>query len=495
MPEKIDFDVVVIGLGPTGGTLANLLAMQGLSVCVLEREASLYNLPRAVHFDDEIMRVFQTIGIANRLRRHLIVNRGTKFINPEGEVLIDWPRPRAVTENGWQPSYRFHQPDLERCLRRALAQYELVTITPHARTTNIRDHGDHVEICFAHAGEVANKVLRARYVVGCDGARSVTRSSMGVEMADLGFEQTWVVIDLVLTSSAVCLPDRTIQYCNPDRPATYCRNVGRRRRWEFAVGPDEEPEAMLVDAAIWDYLSPWISPEAARLERKAIYTFKSAIAKQWLEGRVFIAGDAAHLMPPFMGQGMCAGIRDAANLAWKISFCVKHGHDDELARSYQREREQNVREYIETTSRMGEFINALGDAQIANTVFAKPDGTIGMNSIAPSLGTGLGDAADPLLNKTFPNITLADGSSFDQKFSMKPIIIASSAIVDLSDFTKRTTMDGKIITTDQLPELGPVLRQFGVAALLLRPDRRVLASCQDGANFEEFQATNRMLLS
>ena len=118
-----------------------------------------------------------------------------------------------------------------------------------------------------------------------------------------------------------------------------------------------------------------------------------------------------------------------------------------------------------------------------------------MNSISPSLGTGLGDAADPLLNKTFPNITLADGSSFDQKFSMKPIIIASSAIVDLSDFTKRTTMDGKIITTDQLPELGPVLRQFGVAALLLRPDRRVLASCQDGANFEEFQATNRMLLS
>ena len=104
MPEKVDFDVVVIGLGPTGGTLANMLAMQGLSICVLEREAALYNLPRAVHFDDEIMRVFQTIGIADRLRRHLIVNRGTKFIDPDGKVLIDWPRPRAVTENGWQPS-------------------------------------------------------------------------------------------------------------------------------------------------------------------------------------------------------------------------------------------------------------------------------------------------------------------------------------------------------------------------------------------------------
>ena len=230
MPEKVDFDVVVIGLGPTGGTLANLLAMHGLSVCVLEREAAIYNLPRAVHFDDEIMRVFQTIGIADRLRRHLIVNRGTKFIDPEGKVLIDWPRPRAVTENGWQPSYRFHQPDLEHCLRRALAQYEHVTITSGARTTSIRDHGDYVEIGFQQAVKAPNRVLRSRYVVGCDGARSLTRSAMGVEMASLGFEQTWVVIDLLLASRTVDLPDRTIQYCNPERPATYCRNVGRRRR-------------------------------------------------------------------------------------------------------------------------------------------------------------------------------------------------------------------------------------------------------------------------
>ena len=495
MPEKVDFDVVVIGLGPTGGTLANLLAMHGLSVCVLEREAALYNLPRAVHFDDEIMRVFQTIGIADRLRRHLIVNRGTKFIDPEGKVLIDWPRPRAVTENGWQPSYRFHQPDLERCLRRALAQYEHVTITSGARTTSIRDHGDHVEIGFQQAGEAANRVLRSRYVVGCDGARSLTRSAMGVEMASLGFEQTWVVIDLLLPSRAVDLPDRTIQYCNPDRPATYCRNVGRRRRWEFAVGPDESPEAMLEEAAIWDFLAPWVGPASARLERKAIYTFKSALARQWQKGRVFIAGDAAHLMPPFMGQGMCAGIRDAANLAWKIGFCARQGHDGELLRSYQSEREQNVREYIETTSRMGEFINALGDAQISNTVFARPDGTVGMNSITPSLGSGLGDAADALLNRTFPNVTLADGSSFDRWFSTRPILIASSVIGNLLDIGAGTAVEGRIVTTTQLPELAPLLGQFGVAALLLRPDRRVLASFLRGADFDEFLAANRMLLS
>ena len=495
MPEKVDFDVVVIGLGPTGGTLANLLAMNGLSVCVLEREVALYNLPRAVHFDDEIMRVFQTIGIADRLRRHLIVNRGTKFIDPEGKVLIDWPRPRAVTENGWQPSYRFHQPDLERCLRRALAQYEHVTIISGARTTRIRDNSDHVEIGFQKAGEAANRVLRSRYVVGCDGARSLTRSAMGVEMASLGFEQTWVVIDLLLTSRAVDLPDRTIQYCNPDRPATYCRNVGRRRRWEFAVGPDESPEAMLEEAAIWDFLAPWVGPASARLERKAIYTFKSALARQWQKGRVFIAGDAAHLMPPFMGQGMCAGIRDVANLAWKIGFCARQGHDGELLRSYQSEREQNVREYIETTSRMGEFINALGDAQISNTVFARPDGTVGMNSITPSLGSGLGDAADALLNRTFPNVTLADGSSFDRWFSTRPILIASSMIDNLPDIGAGTAVEGRIVTTTQLPELAPLLGQFGVAALLLRPDRRVLASFPGGAGFDEFLAANRMLLS
>ena len=144
---------------------------------------------------------------------------------------------------------------------------------------------------------------------------------------------------------------------------------------------------------------------------------------------------------------------------------------------------------------MGEFINALGDAQISNTVFARPDGTVGMNSITPSLGSGLGDAADALLNRTFPNVTLADGSSFDRWFSTRPILIASSVIGNLPDIGAGTAVEGRIVTTTQLPELAPLLGQFGVAALLLRPDRRVLASFPGGAGFDEFLAANRMLLS
>ena len=138
--STVDFDVVIIGLGPSGGTLANLLAMNNLSILILEKEASIYNLPRAVHFDDEVMRVFNTIGITKSLKKKLIINKGTKFINEKGELLLDWPRPKVITENGWYPSYRFHQPDLERSLRHKLKRFEKVTISQNSEVYNTINH-------------------------------------------------------------------------------------------------------------------------------------------------------------------------------------------------------------------------------------------------------------------------------------------------------------------------------------------------------------------
>ena len=487
-----DYDVVVIGLGPTGGTLANLLAQCGVSVCVIEREAAIYNLPRAVHFDDEIMRVFQTVGIADALRKHLIVNRGARFVDPGGQVLLDWPRPKTITENGWNSSYRFHQPDLERHLRRAMVKSGKIDITQNAKVTAISDHGDHVETFFQIGDTGESKSVRCKYLIGCDGARSVTRSAMNVVMDNLGFEQSWVVIDVILSAPKDDLPDRTIQYCNPDRPATYCRNVGSRRRWEFAIRPDEDPEALTTDDAIWAYLKPWLGPDDAVLERKAVYSFKSALAQDWRKGRLFLAGDAAHLMPPFMGQGMCAGIRDASNLAWKLAHCIHHGHDDEVLNSYQSERQSNVSEYIQTTSRMGEFINALGTEQVANTVFTKPDGSVGMNSIKPGLGFGLGDPQDKLRGQTFPNIRLADGTSFDRFFAKAPMIIASAAL------TIPDNMPKNIISTAKMPEIDTILHDFGANALLVRPDRFIMASLttnQPQLTVAEFARRNQLVLN
>ena len=142
------YDVIIVGLGPTGGTLANLLALNGFSILILEREKNLYALPRAVHFDDEIMRVFQTIGITKKFLKNTIINKGTKFVNSEGKVLLDWPRPRSITENGWYPSYRFHQPDLERNLRNQLRKFRKVKIRQNAEVTQIKNGKDKVELTF-----------------------------------------------------------------------------------------------------------------------------------------------------------------------------------------------------------------------------------------------------------------------------------------------------------------------------------------------------------
>ena len=192
------YDVVIVGLGPTGGTLANLLALNGFSILILEREKSLYSLPRAVHFDDEIMRVFQTIGITKNSLKNTIVNKGTKFVNPEGKILLDWPRPRTITENGRYPSYRFHQPDLERNLRMRLRKFKKISIRQNSDVCKIESTNDKVDLVFKDTTNQKLHNVSSKYVIGCDGARSTVRTQIGTELDNLGFTQKWVVDDLIL---------------------------------------------------------------------------------------------------------------------------------------------------------------------------------------------------------------------------------------------------------------------------------------------------------
>ena len=215
-----NYDVVIVGLGPTGGTLANLIALGGYSVLILDREKSFYPLPRAVHFDDEVMRVFQTIGIANDFLKHTIINKGTKFVNSKGKVILDWPRPRKVTDNGWYPSYRFNQPDLEKQLRKKLKKYKKVLIKQNTEVKKIHNNKDNVK--FHYKNNIDKKIyeVNARYLIGCDGANSVTRKQIVTKMDNLGFAQKWAVVDLILKKNKKNLPDRTIQYSNPKQPAT-----------------------------------------------------------------------------------------------------------------------------------------------------------------------------------------------------------------------------------------------------------------------------------
>ena len=464
-----EFDIVIVGLGPTGGTLANLFAMHGFSILILDKEESFYPLPRAVHFDDEIMRVFQTIGITKNFLKYTIINKGTKFVNEKDELLLDWPRPKVITENGWYPSYRFHQPDLERNLRHRLKRYEKVLISQNSEVYKTINYKNHSIIQYKDIKTNQIFSVKSKYVIGCDGANSFLRKQMKSEMEHLGFEQRWAVIDLILKTKKTNLPDRTIQYCNSKRPATYCRNVGKRRRWEIALKEEESVEKFFDSKTLWKFLSQWVSQDEAKIERKTIYTFQSAIAKKWRRGRQFLVGDAAHLTPPFMGQGMCAGIRDASNLAWKISICCKKGHNDRLLDTYQSERYSNVRDYINTAMKMGELLNSIGGSKVSETVYEEKDGTIKMNSIKPKLGKGLGDLNDKNRGKIFPYLKINFNKEFDDLFSCYPILITNMKVSE-----KKLKI--RTYSTIDIPEIKTILKKFNSNSLIIRPDRFVLAS-------------------
>ncbi len=324
------YDVAVIGLGPVGATLANLLAIDGLSVIAFDREAEPYALPRAVHFDDEVMRVFQTVGLAEAILPFTHVSPGMHFLDADGRLFLDWSRPREIGANGWNVSYRFHQPDLERILRARVAAHASIDTRLRSDVYSVEARGDGAEIAFEMLDTGRLETVRAKYVVGCDGARSLIRRLIGSEMEDLGFHERWLVVDALLKRPKPELGDYSVQFCDARRPATYVRGVGNRRRWEISLMPGDDARTICDPGNVWKLLSRWLSPDEAELERAVCYAFHSVIAATWRAGRLLIAGDAAHQTPPFLGQGMCAGIRDAANLAWKLGRVVRGEAGEDL---------------------------------------------------------------------------------------------------------------------------------------------------------------------
>lgn len=370
-------DVAIIGAGPVGLVLANLLGRRGHSALVIEARPEPYPMPRAIHFDAEAMRVFQAAGLAHDILPHTHVGKGMQFRAPDGALILDWSRAQEPGPQGWYESYRFHQPGLEFELRKGLERFDHVALREGIGVRAITETAEGARLTLAD-----DSTHDARFVVGCDGAQSFTRTHLGLELLDLGFQERWLVVDARLTRERPDLGDHSIQYCDPDRPATYVRGAGPWRRWEMRLAPDaieDAPDHFTPDQ-VWPRLRRWITPDDAELERSAVYTFRSRLVRDWRRGPVFLAGDAAHQMPPFMGQGMCAGLRDAANLGWKLSATLA-GADPDLLDSYGPERAANARAFIDRSVALGQVINQ-------STPGRPPSPR--MHSIWPDLGPGLG---------------------------------------------------------------------------------------------------------
>lgn len=350
--KPIECDVLIAGGGPTGVTLAVLLAQQGVSVLVAEKEAAIYPLPRAAHLDHETMRILQATGVADAVAATSRTTNRYDFLTANGTVLLRFEGTARTGPGGWPGANMIHQPSVEAALRARLA--ELPGARLESRWELAAFSEDSEGITAQISTPDGERHVRARYLVGADGARSPVRAASGIAFEDLNFEEPWLVVD-VLVDDPSRLPEVNLQICDPARPTT-CVLMGEgRHRWEFMILPGETPEQVSSDASVEKLLEPWNVKGAVRLERKAVYTFQARIAEQWRKGRVLLAGDAAHQTPPFAGQGMCSGLRDAMNLAWKLAAVVR-GAPDALLDTYKHEREPNLRATIDMAVMMGRTV-------------------------------------------------------------------------------------------------------------------------------------------
>jgi len=348
--------VVIVGAGPVGVTAATLLGQYGVECLVLDRWDGVYPQPRAVHLDDEVYRVLVRLGIAEQFTAVSRPSRGLQLIDREHRVFAVFDRAGDFGRHGHPRANMFDQPELEHLLRTNLKDQPTVTLRGNVEVADVAlDGEERVRVDFTDRLTGQQESVLARYVLGCDGANSVVRSAIGVAMEDLNFEQRWLVVDV---ASAVQLDqwEGVHQVCDPARAATYMRIGHSRYRWEFRLLPGETAADFDTIEALQPLIGPWVGDvpcDRLELARVAEYTFRAQLADHWRDHNVFLLGDAAHLTPPFIGQGLCAGVRDSMNLSWKIAGVLSGDLPESVLDTYEAERRPHARALIRLARLIG----------------------------------------------------------------------------------------------------------------------------------------------
>ncbi len=489
-PQTID--IAIVGAGPVGVALANLLGQRGVSVAVFERDAAVYPFPRAIHFDGEVMRVFETMGLRAEVEA---ISRpglqGMHFVNAEGRTLLIRGGTAALGPHGCASNHYFHQPELEAVLRAGLARWPSVQLRLRHDVTAVDtapDGGAALQVRDLDRG--ADQAWHARWVVGCDGARSLLRKRIGTAVDDLGLHQPWLVFDVLLHDDVPGLPGHTVQHCDPARPMTYCHVTGRRRRWEIMLMPGDDPAALVKPECIWPLVARWLRPDQATIERAVIYTFHSVIAQTWRRGPLLLAGDAAHQTPPFLGQGLCAGIRDAANLAWKLDAVRRGRADDRLLDSYTSERAPHVQAFIDLAVRLGAIIQTTDPdaARARDERFTAGGGAPETFAFpAPLLGAGVWQGSGAPVAQVFPQPRLDDGRLLDAAVGDGWALVARPALLAALPPALQAwcAWQGVALQPAADAALHAWLEAHGTAAVLVRPDRYVAGVAADAGQLAQ----------
>lgn len=425
--------VVIVGGGPVGLTMSIALSQRGVSNVVVERQHDVYPLPRAIVMDAEIHRSLIALGLADGLEPLLTPMTRADFVDSSGnEVMgIDVS---SIELYGLPAVSCHYQPELDAFLL-SRARSLGADVRRGSEVTEVIDSGFDVTVRIADGS-----VIVADYVVACDGASSPTRKRLGIELDDLAFDQDWLVIDLELAASGVAvMPNATRQVCDPVRPTTLVRGHRNFYRFEFQLQPGEDPKEMNTAEQAWNLMSPWLSANDARLIRHAAYRFHGVVARTWRDGRVFLAGDAAHQMPPFMGQGLNSGMRDAFNLSWKLALVVAGRASKDLLDTYAAERAPHATSTVHHSVDTGRLID-----QIAGRVSHGIDDSSGYGGSRPQprLGDGPLVGADPRCGAMWNRIADVPGVMTDVSLAVVTGRALTAPITDCALPVKTLVVDG-----------------------------------------------------
>ncbi len=349
LPHSIDVDVLVIGMGPVGVAFANLLGRLGVQALVVDTSTEIYDKPRAISLDNEALRVLQAVGVAEGELEMKVISQ-VQYYSP---IFGRFARMNTSAVVDTHPAVIcFYQPDLERLLRKKLAQY------PNIQTMLGVSLGEFTQ----DASQVNAKLVRecgslihvkSRYIVGCDGSNSKVRQTLGIDFKGKSFQQDWLIVDARNVPTPI---DHVEFVCDPKRPSPHMCAPGNRQRWEFMLQPGESREEMLKPETIQRLLKPWCDIDSIDIERTAVYRFHARLAQSFSKGRAFLVGDAAHITPPFAGQGLVSGLRDTCNLAWKISWVLQGKAHEKILQSYDTERRPHAKKIINIALLLGKLI-------------------------------------------------------------------------------------------------------------------------------------------
>lgn len=477
--------VVVVGAGPSGLAVATLLGQYGVECLVLDRWEGVYPLPRAVHLDDEVYRILNRVGVATQFAGLSRPARGLRLLTPRHRVIAEFQRSADSGAHGYPEANMFDQPDLEQLLRNNLRTMPTVTLRGNVDVLRVTQGNAAARVDFTDRVTGARESVRASHVLGCDGANSVVRGAIGAAMEDLGFEQRWLVIDID-TTAPLNQWEGVHQLCDSHRAGTYMRVGDVRYRWEFQLLPDESA----ADFATMDTLHPLIRPwtgdipvDDLRVIRVANYTFRAQVANKWRDRRIFLLGDAAHLSPPFIGQGMGAGLRDAMNLAWKLAGVLAGDLPATALASYQTERRRHARRTIILAKLVGLTMTAGGRVGTAMRGFLAP----GLHLVAGLLARSwtaipsgprtrlLALTRTSAVGRLCPNAPTSETPDANRFDDIAGNGFALLALALTPEQRERILHKGAApVVPDPGSELHQWLVRHRVAAAVVRPDRTVM---------------------